>query len=474
MLIRAAASIVPLLACAGFAQDATPVRALIITGENNHNWRYTSRLHEETLESSGRFIVDIADDAGAALADKQKLAGYKLLVLDWNGKERWGDAAEANFVEAVKGGTGVVAIHAANNAFAGWSEYEQMLGLVWREGAGHGPFHEFDVAMINKGHPVTRGLPDMRAHPDELYHKLSNPQGKQFEVLATAFSDAKNGGVSAPQQMAMAIKHGNGRIFHTTLGHVWTGEEATKRSVSDPQFKLLLCRGAEWAATGAVTLGTELEDVRPHNTLSDAEREDGWTLLFDGKGTEQFRGFKQEGFPADGWAVDDGAIVHVAGKGGGDIITREQYGDCEFTCEWKVAPKGNSGIIYRSTEEGGATWSTGPEMQVLDNAGHADGHKGNTSAGALYGLIACAHDVVRPAGEWNTFRLVIKGDHVEHWANGWMVVEYDLNGPQWDAMIKGTKFEPMEGFGRKPRGHIALQDHGDEVRYRNIKVRAVK
>ena len=157
--------------------------------------------------------------------------------------------------------------------------------------------------------------------------------------------------------------------------------------------------------------------------------------------------------------------------GGGDIITHEQYRNFEFACDWRIAPKGNSGIMYRSTEDHSASYATGPEMQVLDDAGHADSVDAKTSAGALYGLIPSAHDVFRPAGEWNSIRIVVKGDDVEHWANGFRIVQYRLNSPQWDAMIKGTKFESMKDFGRKPRGHVALQDHGDDVWYRNIKVR---
>jgi hypothetical protein len=165
------------------------------------------------------------------------------------------------------------------------------------------------------------------------------------------------------------------------------------------------------------------------------------------------------------------ALRHVAGQAGGDIITRDQYGDFEFACEWKVAPGGNSGIMYRVQEVEDATYRTGPEMQVLDNAAHADGKNPRTSAGALYGLIAPQHDLVRPAGEWNSVRIVAKGDTIEHWINGFKAVEYSLAEPGWAAMLKGTKFESWPRFGRETGGHIALQDHGDDVWYRNLKVR---
>ncbi len=458
-------------AAGAYAQTGEPlIRALLLTGENNHHWRYTSRLHEDTLEATGLFDVDVADDAASALQDAAGLARYQLLVLDYNGKP-WGEQAQANFVKAVEGGTGLVVIHASNNAFPGWKEYEEMVGLLWREGTGHGRFHSFDVEYKDTSHPITRELTDMAAHPDELYHDLKNPQGSRFQVLATAFSDPESGGVGSDQPIAIVLEYGKGRIFHTPLGHVWEEQNEQKRSVSDPQFRLLLARGAEWAATGDVSLGAEFRDARPHNMLSEAERAAGWRLLFDGATTEHFRGFKREGMPEQGWVVEDGTLRHEAGKGGGDLITRDQYGSFEFACDWKVAPGGNSGIMYRSTEDGAATYTTGPEMQILDNAGHNDGKNTSTSAAALYAMIPAQHDVIRPAGEWNSVRILVDGDRVEHWANGWKVLEYRLNSPEWDELVKGSKFKDWPDFGRKARGHIALQDHGDDVWFRNIKVR---
>jgi type 1 glutamine amidotransferase len=452
-----------------------PIQTLLLTGENNHNWRYTSRVHEDTLEATGRFEVDIGDDPSSALSDPRALARYNLLVLDYNGKP-WSEAARAGFARAVESGAGVVVIHAANNAFApgtegNWPEYQQIVGLCWIGGrTGHGKFHPFDVRYTTD-HPITRGLAPMRDHPDELYHLLANPQNVSLEVLATAFSDTQTGGTGQDEPVAIALTHGKGRTFHTPLGHVWENQPETKHSIADPQFKALLCRGAEWAATGTVTLPAEWVDARAHNRLTAEEQRAGWKNLFDGRDTSAWRGFKQEGFPGEGWEVEDGALRHVAGKGGGDIVTRDQYTDFEFSCQWKIAPKGNSGIMYRSTEEGGATWSTGPEMQVLDNEGHRDGLDPRTSAGAIYGLVAPSHDVIRPAGEWNTFTIAVRGNRVEHWANGFKIAECELNSPAWDRLISGTKFEPMQGFGRAPRGHIALQDHGDDVWFRNLKIR---
>lgn len=460
------------------ARGAEPLRAMIVTGQNNHNWRYTSRVHAQTLAGSGRFAVDITDDAAAALGDPANVGRYALFVLDYNGP-RWGEPAETNFLNAVRGGAGVVIIHAANNAFAGWEDYERMCGLMWTDGqTGHGRFHEFDVTYTDRAHPVTNGLPDMVRHPDELYHNLRNPRDAKFRLLARALSSTESGGTGKDEPMALTADYGKGRVFHTPLGHVWTGGQEQKRSISDPQFRVLLARGAEWAATGAVTLGASWRDTRAHNTLAEEEKAAGWTLLFDGASTDRFRGYKLPAMPGKGWAVEAsdgaGALRHVAGQGGGDIITREQYADFEFACEWKVAPGGNSGIFYRVQETDGPPYFTGPEMQVLDNAAHADGKNPKTSAAALYGLVSCEHDVIRPAGEWNSVRIIAKGGRVEHWANGFRVVEYSLGEPGWSAMLKGTKFEPWTRFGRETSGHLAFQDHGDDVWYRNIKVRPLR
>jgi type 1 glutamine amidotransferase len=450
------------------------IHAIILTGVSNHNWRYTSRVHRDTLEESGRFAVDIADDAVAALSDRAAMGRYQLFVLDYNSDTRWGEPAETNFADAVREGAGVVVIHAANNAFPGWTDYEKMVGLLWRQGTGHGKFHEFPVRYVDTQHPITAGLADMVNHPDELYHRLVNAQGTKPRILATAFATTESGGTGQDEPMAFVLEFGKGRVFHTTLGHVWEGQESTKPSISDPQFKILLARGAEWAATGQVTIGLEWSDRRAHNTLTEAEKTAGWELLFDGSVPGSFRGYKEPGFPGEGWAARNGTLYHAAGQGGPDLITREKYADFEFACEWKVAPGGNSGIMYRVAETDGPTYMTGPELQILDNERHPDSKSTKTSAGALYGLVACAYDVVRPAGQWNAVRIVVKGNHVEHWVNGWKVAQAELNSPEWDQLIKGTKFEPWKQFGRMPAGHVALQNHGDEVWFRDLKIRSLK
>ena len=205
-----------------------------------------------------------------------------------------------------------------------------------------------------------------------------------------------------------------------------------------------------------------------HNTLTSRERAEGWELLFDGDSADHWRGFKKQDLPG-GWSVIDGAIVRTGS--GGDIITREQYDDFELVLDWQVQPAGNSGIFYNVTEDGGAVYSTGPEMQVLDNVGHADGGSPLTSAGSNYALHPPAWDTTGPPGSWNRARIVMNGDRVEHWLNGVLLVEYVLNSNDWERRVADSKFSGMSEYGRRTSGHIALQDHGDRVAFRNIKIR---
>jgi len=218
------------------------------------------------------------------------------------------------------------------------------------------------------------------------------------------------------------------------------------------------------------------------NTLTAAEKAAGWKLLFDGKTTEGWRGYHSTTFPAAGWAVVDGTIKKVA-KGekpgvGGDIITNDEYSNFELALEWKLAPGGNSGLKYLITEAPGSTdhAGVGYEMQILDDERHPDaklGVNGNRTAGSLYDLIAPSTHAAHPIGEWNQVRLVVRGHHVEHWLNGQKVVQFEIGSPEMKALIAKSKYKDIKGFGEATSGHILLQDHGDEVSFRNIKLRQI-
>jgi hypothetical protein len=204
------------------------------------------------------------------------------------------------------------------------------------------------------------------------------------------------------------------------------------------------------------------------NTLTAAEKAEGWKLLFDGKSLNGWRAFKDTAPPA-GWKAINGELVREST--GGDLMTRDQFGDFELRLEWKVVRNGNSGIMFRVTDQGAQTYETGPEFQILDNAGHKDGKNPMTSTGSNYAMHAPIRDVTRPVGEWNDVRLIVRGAHVEHWMNGVKLLEYELWSEDWDKRMKASKFAKMPGYGRARRGHLVLQDHGDLVWYRNIKIR---
>lgn len=209
------------------------------------------------------------------------------------------------------------------------------------------------------------------------------------------------------------------------------------------------------------------------NTLTDAEKADGWKLLFDGKdASEHFRGYKKEALPA-AWTVEDG-VLSQKGKGG-DVITKEKYESFELSIDWKISQNGNSGIMFKVLETDGPPYMTGPEAQIIDNAGGHDPQK----SGWMYGLYPADKDTTKPAGEWNHF--VIKCQKTaagtykcEHWMNGEKYVEYEIGSDDWKAKVAASKFAKWKGFGTADAGHICLQDHGNAVSFRNIKIRVLE
>lgn len=452
---------------AATAPHTARLRAAVITGANNHEWQWTSKEIASALDETGRFEVTVENDAAAFVATcEDRFARHELdvLVLDYNGP-RWGEAAERAFVAAVRAGLGVAIVHAANNAFPGWTEYEQIVGLLWRDGTGHGAYHPFDVAVVDLHHPVTAGMADFRLHPDELYHRLAYVPGADHRVLMSAFSDPTTGGSGRHEPMATAGAVGKGRIFHTPLGHVWTGVPATRATWADPQLRLLVARGAEWAATGAVTLSPV-----PLNRLSAEEAAAGFVPLFDGLRIDQWRAYRGDGLPKQGWVVRGAAIVHEAGGGGGDLVSLQEYGDFDFRFSFRVAANANSGVMWHVTEANDTTYMSGPEYQVLDDLGARPDPK--HGVGALYDLVPPTGAALRDAGAWNDGRIVVAKGRVQHWLNGVRVVDAPCAGPEWDAMIANSKFRDWP-FGKAERGRIALQDHGDEVAWRNLRVRSL-
>jgi hypothetical protein len=205
--------------------------------------------------------------------------------------------------------------------------------------------------------------------------------------------------------------------------------------------------------------------------LTPEETAAGWKLLFNGTDLSGWKGYKKDA-PGAGWAVEDGTLALTAG-GAGDLMTVEEFGPFELSLEWKISPNGNSGIIYLIKEDPAAenTYNTGPEMQVLDDDGHPDGKIPSHRAGALYDFVVPPAGAVKPVGEWNEAVVRFTGSEIEHWLNGTLVSESSYGDDAWKAKVAATKFKQWPLFGTFSSGHIALQDHGDKVWYRNIKIR---
>lgn len=220
----------------------------------------------------------------------------------------------------------------------------------------------------------------------------------------------------------------------------------------------------------------------PINTLSEAEKKDGWQLLFDGKTSKGWRGYKKDHFP-NGWKVENGTIQclgsgrgEAGAKEGGDIIYDKEFQNFDLTLEWKISKGGNSGIFYLGQEKLDYIWKTAPEMQVLDNVNHPDaklGKNGNRKAGSLYDLIPANPQNAKPYGEWNKIEIIVYKGTVVHKMNGETVVEYHLWTPEWNKLVSGSKFPKLNKDWAEvaAKGYIGLQDHGDDVWYRNIKIK---
>jgi len=229
---------------------------------------------------------------------------------------------------------------------------------------------------------------------------------------------------------------------------------------------------------------SEKNEANAPNTLTDKEKEDGWKLLFNGENSENWRGYNTESFPSD-WKVIDG-MIYMAGSGrgeagsenGGDILYDEKFDDFRLKLEWKISEGGNSGIFYlgQESEDFDYIWETAPEMQVLDNEKHPDamlGNNGNRQAGSLYDLYPAKPQNARPVGEWNEVEIMVYKGTVVHKQNGKNVVEYHLWTPKWEEDVADSKFPELnENWTDVAKeGYIGLQDHGDDVWFRNIKIK---
>lgn len=240
-----------------------------------------------------------------------------------------------------------------------------------------------------------------------------------------------------------------------------SSSESTENSASN----------SDSAMTTADTTAT-LNDTAAANQLTDAEKSEGWQLLFDGQSKNGWHSYNNKG-NLDDWKVENGNLVLNSTKKDIDIITDEEYENFHLMLDWNIAEGGNSGIIFlvKEAPEFDRTYKTGPEMQVLDNERHSDAKIPKHRAGDLYDLIACSTETVKPAGQWNTAEVIKNKDSLTLRLNGTTVVQTILFDDNWKKMLAASKFKEWKSFGTIKKGKIALQDHGDKVMYRNVKLR---
>jgi hypothetical protein len=211
------------------------------------------------------------------------------------------------------------------------------------------------------------------------------------------------------------------------------------------------------------------------NQLTPAEKKDGWVLLFNGSNLDGWRGYKRPDASSTRWVVQDGLLTLNTGDskdtlGQRDIISTAQFDSFELAWEWKISPGGNSGVKYLVLEDRDA--AIGHEYQVIDDAKHPDAKVGpKRQTAAFYDVLPAANRPLKPAGEWNQSRVIVKGNAVEHWLNGTKVLSYQLASPELATAIAASKFKDVERFGKPHKAHVLIQDHGDAVWYRNVKIR---
>ena len=501
------------------AQAAEPIKVLILDGQNNHKWAQTTPVMEKILESSGVFTVDVATSPprGKSTASfKPEFARYDVVLSNYNGAD-WPKETQEAFVAYVKGGGGLVVIHAADNAFGKWKEYNEMIGvggwggrneksgpmLRWREGkivrdmtpgrgGSHGPQHDFQVVTRDATHPITAGVPTKWMHvKDELYSTLRGP-AKNLSVLTTALADKAKRGSGEHEPVMMAITYGKGRIYHDVLGHAG----AQMHCVG---FITLLKRGTEWAATGKVVRTAaipadfptaEKVSVRKDVTRPDAgaattaaPQGDAIELVRPGQELTNWRGNTAD-WAAVAEVMSDPAnerkLAVKAGKGvmyngpkgrTRNILSKGEYGDVQLHVEFMVPKGSNSGVYLMGRYE----------IQVLDSWGVTKLKHGDCGGiyqrwgqkGGYEGRPPRVNASKKP-GQWQSFDITFTAPRfdaagkktaeavfVKVVHNGTVVHENEkLTGPTRASTYKDEK----------PAGPLMLQgDHGP-VAYRNIRI----
>jgi hypothetical protein len=241
------------------------------------------------------------------------------------------------------------------------------------------------------------------------------------------------------------------------------------------RWQVIFGRGCIELLTTVLALVAAWSYTAPAMAAESSTNESGFVALTGHDGREHWLGYgldkEKDNWPPN-WEFVDG-MLHSKGGGGADLKTREQYGDFDLRFDWKVSPGANSGVMYRVSQETDPAYFTGPEYQIVDNVGHTDGANPKTSAASLYDLYAPSSDATKPAGDWNEGRIVVSHNHVEHYLNGKKVLEFDLGSEDWNKRVADSKFAEWKKFGKNPYGYVDLQDHGDKVWYRNVRIKSL-
>lgn len=474
------------------------ISVLIVDGQNNHDWQATTPLIMQTLAGTGKFRVEVATSpaAGEDMSEFQpKFSDYDVVVSNYNGAP-WSEQTQQAFEKYVAGGGGFVCVHAADNSFPNWRAYNRMIGLGgwggrteksgpyvrWKEqqrrftrdrspgrGGSHGKRVPFMVVVRDNDHPITQGLPSaFLQNNDELYAQLRGP-AENMHVLATGFSAKEAGGTGEHEPLLMTIQFGNGRVFHTTLGH----DADAMKGVA---FQVTLQRGTEWAATGRVSLpavGSDLlsddqPTVRDPGTIGNQSpavipdiESAGWVTLFNGKNLD---GWSQKNGIAT-YRVEDGMIIGRTAEGSPNsfMCTEQEFADFELTFEVKDDPGLNSGVQIRSQSK--ADYKDGrvhgPQIEIETTPGES-GYV--YSEGTGRGWITKEQPIkdAYQNDQWNRFVVRALGDRIQTWVNGRAIAD-----------IRDSE--------SSRNGFIGLQVHGIdketgpfEVRWRDIRLRPLK
>jgi type 1 glutamine amidotransferase len=458
--------------------------ALIVDGMNNHDWEAGTRAIRAILEGTGRFKVDVA-----TWPAKPDFAHYDVVINNFNGGHlkdgvRWPRETEIALEKYVHDGGGLVVFHAANNAFLEWPEYNQMIGLGWREknfgpglavvdgkvitipqGSGldpnHGPRHDFELFVLAGDHPITKGLPPHWLHPSEqLTHGQHGP-AQGLTVLTYAFSEISHVG----EPMDWVVPYGKGRVYTTMLGHTWKNEP--NPNLDDVGFQALLARGAEWAATGKVTLPADLgwKPLLNGKNLDGWEsRGDGiWTVMQDGA----ILGQRARDDPFKVWPIDEKTFRAWINPQAWLYTKRGDFTEFDLHVEFWLPPGGNSGVSIRDVSRAhyainepdsvhpelqgpvkGTPAHIGYEIQIIDD------EKETYPTGSVYLFQAAKTGAYRP-GEWNSLEIESRQGMIRTRVNGITVAE-----------SAGDPARPVTG----PIG-LQLHDRFTFAMFRNIRIR---